>query len=335
MHHGNKQIEKVVEDTFVCLVRLYMSTEVKWRLPEEQGGYTLSTKRNWKRELDLMASPDCLGSLSVAIIEPHHVRAYFDGIAHLPGKCRLALAALKQLEAWAVVRQYLPRQITLGVKVEQATSGHVPWNQKQVDLAVAHARPDFVRVVQLANYTGQRVSDLIRMCPTDVETIEGIDGINVRQKKTHKQVWIPIMSELAAIMATWERRPGPFLIREDGSAWPSEDALSNAWRREREGNPALVPLGAQAVKGKNTKDKGLVFHGLRATACVNLRNAGSTAEHIADLVGMSVPMVEHYCRLSVQKENALHAVASLERARLERAARQRVVPVTAAQGIIK
>ena len=54
------------------------------------------------------------------------------------------------------------------------------------------------------------------------------------------------------------------------------------------------------------------MHGLRGHACVRLRRAGLTAMQIADMIGMSVPMVERYCRLSVQKENAVAAVIQLQ-----------------------
>jgi hypothetical protein len=62
----------------------------------------------------------------------------------------------------------------------------------------------------------------------------------------------------------------------------------------------------------------LVLHGLRGHACVRLKRAGATAMQIADMVGMSVDMVEHYCRFSVQKENAVAAVIQLERTLRER-----------------
>lgn len=63
---------------------------------------------------------------------------------------------------------------------------------------------------------------------------------------------------------------------------------------------------------------GLVLHGLRGHACVRLRLASANAQQIADMVGMSVPMVERYCRLSVQRENASAAVLHMERTLSER-----------------
>jgi Holliday junction resolvase len=146
-----------------------------------------------------------------------------------------------------------------------------------------------------------RRSDLIRMCWTDIETYDGREGINVIQKKTGRKIWVPILSTLATALATWERQPGPFLRRMDGRPWNRVD-LSNQWERERDRNPALI---------EHSKTP-LVLHGLRAHACVRLRRAGANAQQIADMVGMGVPMVERYCRFSVQRENATAALLHME-----------------------
>jgi hypothetical protein len=61
-----------------------------------------------------------------------------------------------------------------------------------------------------------------------------------------------------------------------------------------------------------------VLHGLRATACVRLLRAGANTRQIADMVGMSEPIVGRYCRFSVQKENASAAVLHLDRTYRER-----------------
>ena len=88
---------------------------------------------------------------------------------------------------------------------------------------------------------------------------------------------------------------------------PLEQKLSEAardhWLRERTKNAALAPLNAL----------GLSMHGLRATAVVRLAQAGASTRQIADMVGMSEPMVAHYCRFSKQRENALAAVHYLDR----------------------
>ena len=102
-------------------------------------------------------------------------------------------------------------------------------------------------------------------------------------------------------MATWERRPGPFLLTQWGEPWTRKQ-VTEAWSYEVKTNVALYQL----------RDAGLVLHGLRGHACVRLYRAGCTTRQVADMVGMSEPMVARYTRLSIQKENALAAVYQLE-----------------------
>lgn len=296
----------VTEDSFAALARAFMRS-AKWILPKEQGGYSEGTKRTWGGELEFAARPDCLGACSLQTIRPAFVQAFLDGLAGRPGKQAMAYSVLKQLDKWAVVRDLLPRSIMTGVETERPQGGHIPWLEPEVALAERIARADLSRVVTLAANTGQRGSDLIRMGPTDLETFRGVQGINVTQKKTGRQVWVPITSPLAAAMATWERRPGPYLTRLDGRAW-DRPALSHAWTYELEHNPDLAGLRA----------RGLVLHGLRGTACVRLRQSGCSIPQIADMVGMSEGMVARYCRFSSQKENAVAAVIQLERTFSER-----------------
>lgn len=303
---------RVTEDRFAALIRQYMAEAPKWRLPPPKG-YSENTKELWGRELNLAARPDCLGNYSINEIRPALVQAFYDGLSEWPPKQAASLSAMKQLEKWAIVRDLLPRQITLGVEIEESDGGHIPWDDAHVVLAEQHARPDLARAVTLGANAGQRGSDLVRMGPTDVENYDGIDGINVKQKKTGRIVWVPITSPLAAAMKTWERRPGPFLVRLDGTPW-TRDALTNAWAYERDHNPALAPLRACGPD----KDKPLVMHGLRGHACVRLLRAGANTRQISDMVGMSEEQVKNYTKFSVQRENASAAVYHLERTLRER-----------------
>ena len=282
----------ISENSFGALVRLFMSpANPKW------SGYTMATQTGWGSQLRFMSRPDTLGALSLDEIRPSLVQAYFDGISDRPGKAQQSLAALRQLEKWAIVRELLPRQITLGIEITRSTGGHIPWTDEQVAIAEANARPDMARAVTLAANTGQRGSDLVRMCWTDVEVYSGVRGINVVQMKTGRRVFVPILPALDAAMQTWQREPGPFLRRPDGRPWTRKD-LTATWSWECGRNPALAEHRATP----------LVLHGLRGYACVRLRRAGASENQIASMVGMSVPMVGKYCRFSDQRENAIAAV---------------------------
>jgi integrase len=292
--NGKPTVQRVTENSFYALVRAFKTSE-------KFTGLAKATQDLWGRELDFACRPNCLGTVTLDVIRPALVQGYLDGWDDKPGKQAAALAAFKALEKWAVVRDILPRPITLGVKTGKPQGGHKPWTDAQVALAEKYARQDLARAVTLGANTGQRISDLVRMCWTDIETFRGIDGINVRQKKTDRQVWVPILAPLADAMKTWERRPGPFLLRSNGKPWRSA-YLTDRLDYEKKTNLALADLAAAD----------LVMHGLRGHACVRLRRAGLNAMQIADMIGMSVPMVERYCRLSVQRENAVAAVIQLQ-----------------------
>lgn len=293
----------LTDDTFAALVRLFMSpANPKWVQPQERGGYARSTKETWRHELSFMERPDTLGALRRDEIRPSLVQAFFDGIADRPGKQAVALTALRQLEKWAIIRDLLPRQITLGIELEKSDDGHIPWNDEQVAAGERHARPHVARMITLGANTGQRVSDLIRIGWTDIETYKGMNGIRLRQKKTGREVWVPILSPLTAAMATWERQPGPFLRRHDGKPWTSSQATSQAWVREREAHSEL----------KEHCDLPLVVHGLRGHACVRLSRFGLTDHQIGDMIGMSPGMVSRYTRFSNTQDNVVAAVYQLQ-----------------------
>jgi len=54
-------------------------------------------------------------------------------------------------------------------------------------------------------------------------------------------------------------------------------------------------------------------HGLRGTRVVELRQRGATTTQIQDQVGMSLPMIERYCRFADKKANGKAAVIALRR----------------------
>jgi integrase len=288
------KINRIADGCFAAVIRAFMASP-KFR------AYSQSTQDTWGRELRLAERPDTLGALSVYVLRPALVQGFLDGLAEWPGKQVASLSALKQVEKWAIVRDHLPHPITTGVEVDGSDGGHTPWNDAHVDLAERFARPDLAQVVTLKGNTGQRGSDIVKMRWTDIEEYEGRPGINVIQKKTGKELWIPLTKPLQVAIAKWERRPGFIVRRPTGLPW-TRKALSDAWTAERENNESLSDLRAA----------GLVLHGLRATACVRLLRAGANTRQIADMVGMSEATVAIYCRLSLQRANAIAAIVNLD-----------------------
>jgi len=286
---------RIKAGSFASVVRAFVASP-------KFAGLGQSTRYDYRHYLALAERPDTLGMVSVEELRPALIQAFLDGLADRPAAQRNAKTAIKSLERWAIVRDLLPHAITTGTEAPGGKGGHAPWPDILVDLAERECRPDIARIVTLAANTGQRASDLVKMRWSDIETYDGRAGINVTQQKTGLVIWIPLTQDLAAAMATWERRPTFIALRADGQPW-TRPRLSTAWVRERDTRFALAPI----------RGAGLVLHGLRATAVVRLRRAGATIPQISDMVGMSPQMVTRYCRLSVQRENALAAVVHLDR----------------------
>lgn len=268
-----------------------------------------STRANYGHPLKIAELPESLGAIAIEEMRPALVQAFLDGLADRPAAQKSAQTAIKSLERWALVRDLLPRPISTGTEAPGSDGGHVPWTDEQVLLGERGARPHIARAITLAANTGQRGSDLVRMRWQDIESFEGRPGIKVTQVKTGLDLWIPFTASLQATLSTWERRPGFILLKEDGCPWTRQQ-LSDQWLRERDTKAALAPL----------REAGLVMHGLRGTAVVRLRRVGATIPQISDMVGMSAQMVTRYCRYSVQRENALAAVYTLDRTAGERLA---------------
>ena len=289
---------RIGQNSFARVIRAYLASP-------KFAALALATQQGYRQYLTLAEHPEILGALEVGVIRPALVQQFLDGLADRPGAQIRARVALKAVEKWALVRDLLPFPITTGTEVVGSDGGHKPWSDGQVELAERYARPHVARIIILAANTGQRGSDLCRMAWSDLEEVDGRLGINVIQRKTGLQIWIPVTQSLELALGTWERRPAPILLRHDGKPWASRHQMSGAWERERDRNPRLAPC------------RGLVLHGLRATAVVRLRRAGAPTTQIADMVGLSVQMIERYTRFADQRQSALAAVHFLDRETIE------------------
>lgn len=292
--------ESFKPDSFAYVIRAFLASDKFARLAK-------STKDSYLRSLNIAARPEVLGAFPAVEMKPSIVQGHLDAYAGRPGAQMNARVALGAVDKWASKRDLLPRSIVYGTDCIGSDGGYSPWTDPQIETVLANVKPELVRVVMLASATGQRGSDLIKMRWNDIERDGGRDGINVIQKKTGLELWIPFTAALSDALATWDRAPGPILRRDDGRPWPCRNTLSVAWHRERDTNPALVEC------------RSLVLHGLRATACVRLRRLGATESQISDMVGLSIPMVARYCRKSAQRDNAMAAVHYLDGTARERA----------------
>lgn len=249
-------------------------------------GLAASSQAQYRLHLD--RAREAWGRLPAAGLRPMHTRALLDSLGHMPGAANTLLGVLRALSKWALERGHVDQSITEGVKPYKVEEGHKPWTAEQCIAAEKHFTGLVRRAYFLARYTGQRGIDIVQLGPTDIE--EG--GFAFKPQKTgHKigKIWCPIEAPLAAEMATWERRPGPFV------PMPKKTFEDN-FARQRDQVPELA---------------GTTFHGLRGTRVVELRERGHNTLEISAQVGMSPPMIERYCRFADKKALGKATVLSL------------------------
>jgi integrase len=242
------------------------------------------------------------GTLPIEGLRPSHVKKLMDGLASTPAKANQFLSVMKTLSGWAIVSEKITQSMTEGVKAYATDGGHRPWSDAQVAIALEKLTGAVRRGVMLYISTGQRGQDVVKLGPTYVDD----GGFNLGQTKTGVKVWCPIVSELAAEMETWERRPGPYVRQADGKPY-TRKLFGEHFGKAVETIPELADV---------------TLHGLRCTAVVRLRHAGLSVPQISDIVGMSLATVTRYCRFADRKISGKEALARIEEHRESKAKRE-------------
>jgi len=299
--HAVRQAQGIVGSvptgTIGALIDAY---EVAWpSLPRKLSD---STQDKYRQSLRVVR--DAWGNLPAESLRPSHVQALIEKIgAKKPGTANNVLDALRAMCRWACgPRELLSRDPTQGVAHFEGGEGHKPWTPEQLKFADENFTGMLRRAYVLGRYTGQRISDLVRLGWTDID--EG--GFSLRQKKTGARPWCPIFPELEAEMATWERRPGPFLLQDNGRPFTT----NHLWKL------------LDKAREKHAELDGAVWHGLRANAVIRLRQEGYTSLQISDAVGMSVPMVERYSRYADRKKGGQAILLSLKERKQDKAVKR-------------
>jgi integrase len=163
-----------------------------------------STRATWRRYLLFVCRH--LGNRPIESLNSVLIQELFDGLSSRPGIQTVTLSAIRQVEKFAIRRGYIAHPFTFGVEIQKTDGGHVPWTDDQVAFGLSNTKGHWPRVIALGAYTGQRGSDLVRLGWNDIESYEGRQGFALKQVKTGRQLWVPILEPLARIMATWEKR---------------------------------------------------------------------------------------------------------------------------------
>jgi integrase len=240
------------------------------------------------------------GDLSIATLERRHVVRMRDAKAATPVAARDFLRCLRLLVQHAMALGIREDDPTAGVRVKLPRSDGIrPWTEDEIATFEAAypigTKPRLALALLLA--TAARRSDVVKLGRGHVR-----DGmLHMRQKKTGKQLMIPVTTELAeAINAAAPADTVVFLLNENGRAFTAEGFTK--WFAKQ-----CQRIGL---------DRGLSPHGLRKASCRRLAEAGCSAHEIAAISGhVSLREVQRYCEAADQGRMARSAVERLRRDR--------------------
>jgi integrase len=219
------------------------------------------------------------------------IYALLDEMGNRPAAVQMLLLAGGQMFAWALKRKFVIQNPFDGIDREDwEARQYEPWPEAVVEEALADPRLELA--VALLYFTGQRIGDCCKMKWADVDG----DEIHVVQQKTGKELFIPVHSRLADILARAPRDGDTILA--DVRGFKAKDQTIRGW------------IAAFGVK-KGIK---LVPHGLRKNAVNALLEAGCTAAQVSSITGQSLQMIEHYARKRNNRRLGRAAMAKWERA---------------------
>lgn len=237
------------------------------------------------------------GDLPANRLDAENIKRILDKKAKTPGAARNLLKRLRGLYAFAVERNHVRVDPTVGVKLKaRKTEGFRAWTDEDIAKFLGHW-PDGSRArlaLYLLLYTGQRRSDVVRMGHQHRRVLpDGKPAIWVKQKKTGIELLIPLHATLKAALDALPKDNLTFVMTAFGK--PMTEAGFTQWFVE-----SAQAAGLPARSGP---------HGLRKAAGRRLAEAGCSALEIASITGHeSLKEVERYTKSARQAHLARSAM---------------------------
>jgi integrase len=219
------------------------------------------------------------GKKPVSRLGRAHIKDIIGAKANTPQAANNLLKVLRILLNHAVDIDMIASNPAIGVKRYRSHGeGFHAWTEAEAaQFEAAHPVGTTARLAfALALYTGQRVSDVVRM---GFQHVKG-DRIAVRQQKTDKALLIKMHPELVRVLASVPQDNLSFLLTERGVPFS--------------------PAGLSNWFGKRCREAGLRHcsaHGLRKLALTRRSNAGASTDMLKAFGGHATSKeVERYTR---------------------------------------
>lgn len=228
------------------------------------------------------------GDKPFATLKPQRIRTMRDKMIARPGAANNLLKALRQIYNYAVDYGYMdtnPVAVVKKLKTKNKNGFHA-WTDEEIKkYEDRHPIGTKARLaLALLLHTGQRRSDVVTMGRPHVKK----GWMTVIQKKTDKQIEIPVQNKLDEIIKASPTGDLTYLVTDYGKPFTA-NGFGN-WFRKRCDEAGLPQCSA---------------HGLRKAAASHLADIGCSVHEIMSITGHdSVSEVQRYTKATQQKRLA-------------------------------
>lgn len=239
------------------------------------------------------------GDRLVSSLTPREIDAVLatDDMVTKPGKAINFIKHLKTLIDAGIRWDYRPDNFNPAKGARRPRIGeHEPWPENVIEAVLAHATPMLRLAVIMGLYTGQRISDCIRIDREELlAAARDCEPLEVTQQKTGVTVFVPIHPELVKEVEATPPSPttDKVLYNRIGKPFPKPDQVQTRLKL------LMLDLGHYEwamVDGERKKRATYTFHGLRKCSTNHLAELGCTPHEIGAINGMDVNTVIHYSR---------------------------------------
>jgi integrase len=283
---------------FKSLVTLYKASNDYKRLAD-------STRANWAPWLDRIA--DFFGELRIAQFDRPEkirpiIRRWRNHWADRPRTADFGIQVLSRVCSHAVdPLGKLASNPCEGIKqLYSSDRSEIIWTDSDIATLKKNCSAEIAHAVDLAAYTGLRLSDLLRLSWSHI----GEDAIVFATGKSRgrREAIIPLYDALRAVLDQIPKRSTTMLTNSRRRPWTA-DGFGSSF------NTAKHDAGIA--------DKDLHFHDLRGTAATKFYIAGLSIRVIAEILAWSEDQVERIIRRYVARAAATkEAIRKLNEARV-------------------
>jgi integrase len=186
-----------------------------------------------------------IGDAPVSAFTPMHIQKLLDRKAETPEAANDRRKVLNGMWAWGLLRGYAATNPVAATKPFKTDSdGHIPWSWQEIN-RFAERHPAGTKpylALALLLYTGQRLSDVIRMGRQHVRN----GALHFRQKKGGREMGLTIVPGLQAALDTVPTGQLTFLVTEFGK--PYTAAGFGNWFRRRVREAGLADRSAHGLR---------------------------------------------------------------------------------------